>query len=85
MNHYVIKIVLATGRRFSPCTPVFSTNKTYHHDISDIWLKMALSAITQYIHNLSVVICNIDLITVNSIKIQMYMMGTVNISYFTFL
>ena len=29
-----------TGRWFSPGTPVFSTNKTDHHDIAEILLKV---------------------------------------------
>ena len=37
---------LATGRWFSPGTPVSSTNKTDHHDINKILLKMALNTIT---------------------------------------
>ena len=36
---------LAAGRRFSPGTPVSSTNKTDCHDITEILLKMALSTI----------------------------------------
>jgi hypothetical protein len=31
----------------SPCTPVFSTNKTDRHDITEILLKMGLSTINQ--------------------------------------
>ena len=34
---------LATGQWFSPGTPVSSTNKTDHHDISEILLKVALN------------------------------------------
>jgi hypothetical protein len=30
---------------FSPGTPVSSTNKTYHHDITEILLKVALNTI----------------------------------------
>ena len=37
-----------TGRWFSPGTPVSSTNKTDHHDIAEILLKMALNTITLY-------------------------------------
>jgi hypothetical protein len=37
---------LATGRWFSPVTPVSSTNKTDHHNIAEIWLKVALNSIT---------------------------------------
>ena len=36
---------LAKGRWFSPGTPVSSTNKTDHHDITEILLKVALSTI----------------------------------------
>ena len=36
---------LATGRLFSPGTPVSSTNKTQHHDIAEILLKVALNTI----------------------------------------
>ena len=38
---------LATGRWFSPGTPVSSTNKTDHHDITEILLKVALNTINQ--------------------------------------
>jgi hypothetical protein len=38
---------LATGRWFSPCSPVSSTNKTDHHDITEILLKVALNTINQ--------------------------------------
>ena len=38
---------LATGRWFSPGTPVFSTNKTYRHFITEILLKVALNIINQ--------------------------------------
>ena len=37
---------LATGWWFSPGTLVSSTNKTDHHDIIEILLKLALSTIT---------------------------------------
>ena len=37
---------LATGRWFSPGSLVSSTNKTDHHDITEILLKVALSKIT---------------------------------------
>jgi len=36
---------LATGQWFSPGTPVFSTNKTDYHDITEILLKMMLNTI----------------------------------------
>jgi hypothetical protein len=32
---------------FSPGTPVSSTNKTNHHDITEIFLKVALNTMTQ--------------------------------------
>jgi hypothetical protein len=38
---------LATGRWFSPGAPVSSTNKTDHHDITEILLKVALNTIKQ--------------------------------------
>jgi hypothetical protein len=37
----------ATGRLFSPGTLVSSTNKTDHHDITEILLKVVLSTINQ--------------------------------------
>jgi hypothetical protein len=37
----------AAGRWFSPCTPVFYTNKTDRHDITEILLKIALNIINQ--------------------------------------
>jgi hypothetical protein len=36
---------LTTGRWFSPVTPVSSTNKTDHHDLTEILLKVKLSII----------------------------------------
>jgi hypothetical protein len=33
------------GQWFSPGTPVFSTNKTDHHEINEILLKVALNTI----------------------------------------
>jgi len=38
---------LVTGWWFSVGTPVSSTNKTNHHDITDILLKVALNIINQ--------------------------------------
>jgi hypothetical protein len=38
--------VLATDRWFSPGTPVTSTNKTDHHDMTEILLKVVLNTIT---------------------------------------
>ena len=37
---------LAAGQRFSPGTPVFSSNKTDRHDMIEILLKVALNIIT---------------------------------------
>jgi hypothetical protein len=37
---------LASGRLFSPGTPVSSTNKTDRHDITEILLKVALNTTT---------------------------------------
>jgi hypothetical protein len=38
---------LSTGRWFSPGLPVSSTNKTDHHDITEILLKVVLNTIKQ--------------------------------------
>jgi hypothetical protein len=46
---------LAEGRWFSPGTPVSSTNKTDHHDITEIWFKVALNTINQTIYNLTTI------------------------------
>jgi hypothetical protein len=45
IQHYVIKFCqwLVTGRWFFPGTPVSSTNKTDHHNITEILLKVALN------------------------------------------
>jgi hypothetical protein len=43
---------LATGRSFSPGTPVSSTDKTECHDIVKILLKVALNTINQIKSNL---------------------------------
>ena len=40
----------ATGRWFSPRTPVSSTNKAYRHDITEIVLKVVLNTITPYVN-----------------------------------
>ena len=37
---------LATGRWFSPGTPLLFTNKTNRHDITEILLRVALNTIT---------------------------------------
>jgi hypothetical protein len=39
----------ATGRWFSPSTPVSSTNKNDRHDITEILLKVALNTIILFI------------------------------------
>jgi hypothetical protein len=36
----------AAGQWFSPGTPVFSTNQTNHHNITEILLKVVLNTIT---------------------------------------
>ena len=48
IHHYVIKVCpwLAKGLWFSPGTQGSSTNKTDHHDIAEIVLKVALNTIT---------------------------------------
>jgi len=43
---YVVYQWLATGRWFSPSTPVSTTNNTDCHDISEILLKVVLNTIT---------------------------------------
>ena len=54
--------LLAHGQWFSPGTPASSTTKTGHHDIAEILLKVALSAINQIKSNLGgfvyIVLCN---------------------------
>ena len=45
---------LATGRWFSLGPPVSSTNKTDHHDITEILLKLALNTFKQKIQHLFV-------------------------------
>ena len=42
-----------TGRRFSPDTPVFSTNKTDRHDITEILLKVELNTESRVKHHKS--------------------------------
>jgi hypothetical protein len=37
----------SAGRWFSPSPPISSTNKTDHHDITEILLKVALNTIKQ--------------------------------------
>ena len=44
IQHYVIKFV-SESWWFSSGTPVFSTNKTHRHDITEILLKVALNII----------------------------------------
>ena len=46
IQHYVIKFV-SDFLWFSPGTPVSSTNKTDHHNITEILLKVALNTINQ--------------------------------------
>jgi hypothetical protein len=48
IQHYVIKVWqwLAKGWWFSPGTPVSSSNKTDHHNIAEILLKVALNTTT---------------------------------------
>jgi hypothetical protein len=48
VQHYVIQFVsdLQPVRGISPGTPVSSTNKTDHHNIAEILLKVALNIIT---------------------------------------
>jgi hypothetical protein len=46
-------VLLATGRWLSPGTPVSATNKTDRHDITEIFLNVALNTITLILNNLS--------------------------------
>ena len=48
IQHYVIKLPVTCSRLvvLSPGPPVSSTNKTNHHDITEILLKVALNTIT---------------------------------------
>jgi hypothetical protein len=48
MQHYALKFVshLQQVSGFSPDTPVSSTNKTDHHNITVILFKVALNTIT---------------------------------------
>jgi hypothetical protein len=47
--HYVVKFV-SYSQQVGGFFPVSSTNKTDHHDITDILLKVALNSINQPIH-----------------------------------
>ena len=47
---------LATGWRFSSCTLVSSTNKSYCHDITEILLKVALNTIALTLERISKVV-----------------------------
>ena len=51
IQHYVIKFVsvLQLVQWFSPGTAVSSTNKTDHHDITEILLKVALHHVVNVI------------------------------------
>ena len=48
IQHYVIKFVsdLRQVDSFAPGVPVFSSNKTDRHDVTEILLKVALNTIT---------------------------------------
>jgi hypothetical protein len=51
-------------RRFSPGTPASATNKTYHHDITEILLKVALNTINKInLNGKKSLICNTVVIT----------------------
>ena len=55
---------LAAGRWFSPDTPVSSTNKTDHQDITEILLKVALIIIS-HILSLSLYFSDFDMFCLN--------------------
>jgi len=48
---------LVAGRWFSLSPPVASTNKTDHHDITEILLKVALNTITHTVYSIMHMIC----------------------------
>ena len=50
---------LATGRYIPPGTPVSSPNKTDRHDITEILLKVVLSAISLNLICVIVIICSL--------------------------
>ena len=50
---------LGTGRWVCPGTPISSINKTNHHDITEILLKMVLNTITLTLEMLSI-LCQIQ-------------------------
>ena len=52
LQYCVIKFV-SDFRQFSPGISVSSTNKTDHHDITEILLKVALNTITHHTHPIS--------------------------------
>jgi len=52
----VIKFVSEICDRFSPGTTVSSTNKTDHHDITEILLKMSLNTITLTLTHINIYI-----------------------------
>ena len=47
INIHILYFLLATGQWYAPDTPVSSTNKTDHHDIAKLLLKVALNTINQ--------------------------------------
>jgi hypothetical protein len=57
-HYFVIKFVSEICDRFSPgtCSTVSSTNKTDHHDITEILLKMALNTITLTLTHINIYI-----------------------------
>ena len=68
-----------TGRWFSPGTPVSSTNKTDHHEITEILLKVALNTINHTLIVIYVVLCAQDLVTihVNILSMHKHVQGLV--------
>ena len=52
IQHYLINFCqwLLVGQWFSAGTPISSINKTDHHDITEILLKVALKTVNQSIH-----------------------------------
>jgi hypothetical protein len=78
---------LATGQWFSPGTSVSSTNKTDHHDITEILLKVALNTINVTINSiLHIMIIHISIIytfkLINRIRKQVVKLILIRIPHF---
>ena len=76
VQHYMIKFNcqwIATDLWFSPGPPVFSTNKTYHYDITEILLKVVLNTIKQTNNKyIKMCTCEIIFLCISSILCRSY-------------